>query len=129
MSTNAQADAGPDADHRALLGRAARAPRPHPVLAVDAAATSSIRGFWRRGRWPTTSNGARSRRWARCTPTPSPPRGVARTSPTTVPQLLAVVEWDEGPRFSTEMVNVAPEALRIGMRVQAGLHRLPRRTT
>ena len=34
-----------------------------------------------------------------------------------VPQLLAVVEWDEGPRFSTEMVNVAPEDLRVGMRV------------
>ena len=26
-----------------------------------------------------------------------------------VPQLLAIVEWDEGPRFSTELVNVAPE--------------------
>ena len=25
-----------------------------------------------------------------------------------VPQLLAIVEWDEGPRFSTEMVNVDP---------------------
>jgi uncharacterized protein len=37
---------------------------------------------------------------------------------TDVPQLLAVVEWDEGPRFSTEMVNVAPEDLRIGMRVR-----------
>jgi uncharacterized OB-fold protein len=35
-----------------------------------------------------------------------------------VPQLLAVVEWDEGPRFSTELVNVAPEDIRIGMRVR-----------
>lgn len=35
-----------------------------------------------------------------------------------VPQLLAIVEWDEGPRFSTEMVDVAPEDLRIGMRVR-----------
>ena len=26
-----------------------------------------------------------------------------------VPQLLAIVEWDEGPRFSTEMVNVEPD--------------------
>jgi uncharacterized protein len=36
----------------------------------------------------------------------------------TVPLLPAIVEWDEGPRFSTEMVDVAPEELRIGMRVQ-----------
>jgi uncharacterized OB-fold protein len=35
-----------------------------------------------------------------------------------VPQLLAVVEWDEGPRFSTEMVNIEPEELRVGMRVR-----------
>lgn len=35
-----------------------------------------------------------------------------------VPQLLAIVEWDEGPRFSTELVNVAPEDIGIGMRVR-----------
>ncbi|OBB93311.1 Zn-ribbon domain-containing OB-fold protein [Mycobacterium sp. 852002-40037_SCH5390672] len=40
-----------------------------------------------------------------------------------VPQLLAIVEWDEGPRFSTEMVlpasRVDPAAnLRVGMRVK-----------
>ncbi|WP_199253662.1 Zn-ribbon domain-containing OB-fold protein [Mycolicibacterium mengxianglii] len=35
-----------------------------------------------------------------------------------VPQLLAVVQWDEGPRFSTEMVNVDADDLKIGMRVQ-----------
>jgi uncharacterized protein len=35
-----------------------------------------------------------------------------------VPQMLAVVEWDEGPRFSTEIVDVAPEELSIGMRVK-----------
>ena len=35
-----------------------------------------------------------------------------------VPQLLAIVEWDEGPRFSTEMVNVDPADLRVGMRVR-----------
>jgi uncharacterized protein len=35
-----------------------------------------------------------------------------------VPQLLAIVEWDEGPRFSTEMVNIDPGELRVGMRVQ-----------
>lgn len=34
-----------------------------------------------------------------------------------VPQLLAVVQWDEGPRFSTEMVGIEPAELRIGMRV------------
>jgi uncharacterized OB-fold protein len=35
-----------------------------------------------------------------------------------VPQLLAVVQWEEGPRFSTEMVNVDPADLRIGMPVR-----------
>ena len=34
-----------------------------------------------------------------------------------LPQLLAVVEWDEGPRLSTEMVNVDPGDLVVGMRV------------
>jgi len=34
-----------------------------------------------------------------------------------LPQLLAVVEWDVGPRVSTELVDVAPEDIRIGMRV------------
>ncbi|MDT5224757.1 MAG: uncharacterized protein QOG19_2164 [Mycobacterium sp.] len=34
-----------------------------------------------------------------------------------VPQLLAVVEWDAGPRVSTELVEVEPEDIRIGMRV------------
>jgi uncharacterized protein len=35
-----------------------------------------------------------------------------------VPQMLAIVEWDEGPRFSTEMVDVAPQELSVGMRVK-----------
>ncbi|KMO84935.1 hypothetical protein MCHUDSM44219_00139 [Mycolicibacterium chubuense] len=35
-----------------------------------------------------------------------------------VPQLLAIVEWDEGPRFSTELVNVEPADIWIGMRVR-----------
>jgi len=35
-----------------------------------------------------------------------------------VPQILAIVEWDEGPRFSTELVNVEIEDIRIGMRVR-----------
>ncbi len=35
-----------------------------------------------------------------------------------VPQLLAIVELDEGPRISTELVNVEPEQIKIGMRVR-----------
>lgn len=35
-----------------------------------------------------------------------------------LPQLLAVVEWVEGPRFSTELVDVDPAELRIGMTVE-----------
>lgn len=39
-----------------------------------------------------------------------------------VPQLLAIVEWDEGPRFSTEMVlpsdRVDPARIQVGMRVK-----------
>lgn len=35
-----------------------------------------------------------------------------------VPQILAVVEWDEGPRFSTEIVTAAPNRLRVGMPVR-----------
>lgn len=34
-----------------------------------------------------------------------------------VPQLLAVVQWDVGPRFSTELVDVAPADVAVGMRV------------
>jgi uncharacterized OB-fold protein len=33
------------------------------------------------------------------------------------PQLLAVVEWEVGPRVSTELVDIAPEDIRIGMRL------------
>ncbi len=35
-----------------------------------------------------------------------------------VPQILAVVQWDEGPRFSTEIVNAEPADVRVGMRVR-----------
>ncbi|WP_454793052.1 Zn-ribbon domain-containing OB-fold protein [Mycolicibacterium lutetiense] len=42
-----------------------------------------------------------------------------------VPQMLAIVEWDEGPRFSTELVDVAPEDLGIGMRVRPVFHDYP----
>ncbi len=35
-----------------------------------------------------------------------------------VPQLLAIVEWDEGPRFSTEIVNADRDDLSVGMRVR-----------
>jgi uncharacterized protein len=34
-----------------------------------------------------------------------------------LPQLLAVVEWDVGPRVSTELVDVRPDDISIGMRV------------
>ena len=43
-----------------------------------------------------------------------------------VPQLLAIVEWDEGPRFSTEMVNVDPAELCGRDAGAAGVLRLPR---
>jgi uncharacterized protein len=35
-----------------------------------------------------------------------------------VPQVLAVVEWDAGPRFSTELVDVDPGDVSIGMRLK-----------
>lgn len=35
-----------------------------------------------------------------------------------LPQLLAVIELDEGPRFTSELVNVEPEHIEVGMRVQ-----------
>ena len=34
-----------------------------------------------------------------------------------VPQILAVVEWDAGPRFSTELMDVEPANVHVGMRV------------
>ena len=34
------------------------------------------------------------------------------------PMVLAVVQWDEGPKFSTELVNVPFEDVKIGMRVK-----------
>ncbi len=34
-----------------------------------------------------------------------------------VPQILTVVEWDAGPRFSTELIDVDPGDVRVGMRV------------
>jgi uncharacterized protein len=36
-----------------------------------------------------------------------------------LPQLLAVVELDEGPRLPTELVDVDPEDIRVGMTVRA----------
>jgi uncharacterized OB-fold protein len=35
-----------------------------------------------------------------------------------LPQLLAVVQLDQGPRLTTELVDVAPEAIETGMRVR-----------
>lgn len=42
-----------------------------------------------------------------------------------LPQLLAIVEVDEGPRLTTELVNVAPEAIKIGMRVKPHFDDVP----
>jgi uncharacterized OB-fold protein len=42
-----------------------------------------------------------------------------------VPQLLAVVQWDAGPRISTELVEVDPGDVRIGMRVRPVFYDLP----
>lgn len=35
-----------------------------------------------------------------------------------VPQILAVVQWDVGPRISTELVDVDPGDVRVGLRVR-----------
>jgi len=35
-----------------------------------------------------------------------------------VPHIIAVAQWDEGPRFATEIVNADPAELRVGMRIQ-----------
>lgn len=35
-----------------------------------------------------------------------------------LPQLLAVVQFDEGPHITTELLNVEPDKIAIGMRVK-----------
>src|ERR1700751_4918935 len=42
-----------------------------------------------------------------------------------VPQILAVVQWDAGPRFSTELVDVDPADVRVGMRVRPVFCNIP----
>ena len=42
-------------------------------------------------------------------------RPVAPQFADAVPHLLAVVAWDEGPRFATELVDVEPAELSVGM--------------
>jgi len=32
--------------------------------------------------------------------------------------IIAVAQWDEGPRFATEIINAEPAELRVGMRIQ-----------
>ncbi len=44
-----------------------------------------------------------------------------------LPQYLAVVEWDAGPRFSTELFDVARSDIRIGMRVTPVFFDIPDR--
>ena len=41
------------------------------------------------------------------------------------PQLIAVVELDEGPKLTTELTGVDPDAIRIGMRVRAVFEEVP----
>lgn len=41
------------------------------------------------------------------------------------PQLLAVVQWDVGPRVSTELVDIDPDDIRVGMRVSPVFHDVP----
>ncbi|MGY4708482.1 Zn-ribbon domain-containing OB-fold protein [Mycolicibacterium sp. CBM1] len=45
-------------------------------------------------------------------------RAVAPHFAADVPQMLAVVQWDEGPRFSTEIVDAEPADLTVGMRLR-----------
>ena len=47
-----------------------------------------------------------------------------------MPQLLAVVQWDAGPKFSTELVSaegspIDPDDIRIGMPVRPVFYDLP----
>jgi uncharacterized OB-fold protein len=42
-----------------------------------------------------------------------------------VPQLPAVVQWDAAPKFSTELVEIDPSDIRIGMRVRPVFYDLP----
>jgi hypothetical protein len=42
-----------------------------------------------------------------------------------VPQKLAVVELDEGPRLTTTLVNVEPEGIKVGMRVKPVFDQVP----
>jgi uncharacterized OB-fold protein len=42
-----------------------------------------------------------------------------------LPQLLAVVELDEGPKLTTELVNVEPEKIKVGMRVRPVFDDIP----
>ena len=77
------------------------------------------------GTLATTSNGARSTVRERCSPTPSPHGPTGPPWAGALPQLLAVVEWDVGPKVSTELVGVAPEDIRIGMRVAPVFYDVP----
>jgi uncharacterized OB-fold protein len=42
-----------------------------------------------------------------------------------LPQLLGVVEWEVGPRVSTELVDVEPGEIRIGMRLTPVFYDVP----
>jgi uncharacterized OB-fold protein len=44
-------------------------------------------------------------------------RPVAPQFADAIPHLLGVVQWDEGPRLATELVDIEPAQLRVGMAV------------
>ena len=52
-------------------------------------------------------------------------RPVAPMFADAVPQILAIVQWDEGPRLSTEIVNAPASELEVGMRVSPVFRAVP----
>lgn len=52
-------------------------------------------------------------------------RPVAPMFADAVPQVLAIVQWDEGPRISTEIVDVDPYSLEVGIRVEPVFRPIP----
>ena len=42
-----------------------------------------------------------------------------------VPQLIAIIELDEGPRLTTTLVEIPPEAVHVGLRVEPRFEDVP----
>lgn len=76
-------------------------------------------------RFNCTRCGARELEWIRASGTGSVYTYTVARRPThaafadRVPYVIAVVELDEGPRMTTNIVGCAPDDVRIGMRVEA----------